>query len=1037
MQKTRTILGIAVFFCSWSAFAADWHQQGGPNRDYVISAELAGEIRDDFPEGHLTEKWRTNVGFGVAPVICVDGRLYTFGLFKPGTKPEDMDDPESTFTLEYVQQVTSKGTPEEDIFNSRDLPGNAPWEENFRTVRGDEYALCLDAKTGKRIWASLLTDYGLAYRSHHGFDSASPLFIDGRVYFHSPTGRLYCVSAKDGSLEWSVNLFDHGMFHWAERHGNHGSPLYYDGKIIVNFLASRQEDYVKAFQGDWATCQGVAAFDAKTGKREWFTKAPYGGFRPNNSTISFAKIENQPTVLVSLGIGTMGLNPINGEIRWSHQMTPENAPFPYPGLAPAAWKNYVIDTTSVAHDNEPSETRCLKIENGQATLLWKTNEFVPMSEVNKANLLILDGKLYGADAAGGWGEGDPNQKDGNWAYRKFRGKETGQFQCWDIATGKRLWHSAVFRPDTVEPYRWPGEFWASATLYSQGKLIVLNMWGLWVARLNDNGVTLLAHEKGWDSEFMETPVLVDGLMYLRRIDCLRTNGNLVCFDMQKNDAGNAESSSPYRLAKVRLLPKPGSEQDLIGSRIAGSLEGATNAFVGLLTVQKAPAAGEWLELTLDHPEVYRFIKFESASGKKAAVAEIEFYSTVGKMEGNVFGTQVPKEQAEHSHEKAFDGDSNTFFEATVDNSYVGLDLGRDAQAPRPIIESESRIHRESIQVKIRTFPSGSEIHYTLDGTEPMRENALYTNPISLSKTTTLAAKAFQVGKAESETAVMTFRIGEAAVAEPEIRSYHIGNSLTDTINGIFPILANSAGKNLYYMRKTIPGCGIQGNWESNEKGFASPEGWMNNYERVFAEKSVNHLFLQPFPNPPGINSDAEFGGNFIQLARKHNPDVQPWLYAQWSALNWRHDAHCEGAGWMQPPWFPPNRNPETWEEAMANKMLYYHEVFDRWHVLPGNKPVRLCPGGPALVRAKRMLEAEKIPGLDGREFREVFFDDDIHLSKAGRYLIGLVVYACMFEESPVGKVSIVGSGLTADQAAIFQRIAWETVLAEPLAGVAE
>ena len=509
----------------------------------------------------------------------------------------------------------------------------------------------------------------------------------------------------------------------------------------------------------------------------------------------------------------------------------------------------------------------------------------------------------------------------------------------------------------------------------------------------------------------------------------------VSYSDEGNNTADAAAPSAYRLTRIRLLPKPGTEKDLIGSRIAGSLEGPTNAFTEIITIQETPAAGNWIELTVNCPEVYRFIKFEAAPRRKAAVAELEFYSEVGKMEGRAFGTQVPQEQGEHSHEKAFDGDPNTFFEATIENSYVGLDLGRESQAPRPIIEWDNRVHRESVQVKLRTWPTASEIHYTLDGTEPTRESVVYENLLSLSKTTTVSVKAFQDGKAESETSVATFRIGEEAVAEPEVRSYHIGNSLTDTINGIFPILAESAGKNLFYMRKTIPGCGIQGNWESNEKGFASPEGWMNNYERVFAEKMVNHLFLQPFPNPPGIDSDAEYGGNFIQLARKHNPAVQPWLYAQWPSLNWAKDAHCEGAGWMKPPWFPPNRNPETWEEAMANKMLYYGEVFDRWNGLEGEKPVRFVPGGPALIRAKQMLEAGEIPGLVDGNFREVFFEDNIHLSKAGRYLIGLVVYACVFEESPEGKVSSVGSGLTVEQARIFQRIAWETVLAEPRSGV--
>jgi hypothetical protein len=41
----------------------------------------------------------------------------------------------------------------------------------------------------------------------------------------------------------------------------------------------------------------------------------------------------------------------------------------------------------------------------------------------------------------------------------------------------------------------------------------------------------------------------------------------------------------------------------------------------------------------------------------------------------------------------------------------------------------------------------------------------------------------------------------------------------------------------------------------------------------------------------------------------------------------------------------------------------------------------------------------------------------------------------MFKESPEGKVTFAISGLTKEQAAAFQKIAWETVLAEPDSGV--
>lgn len=60
--------------------------------------------------------------------------------------------------------------------------------------------------------------------------------------------------------------------------------------------------------------------------------------------------------------------------------------------------------------------------------------------------------------------------------------------------------------------------------------------------------------------------------------------------------------------------------------------------------------------------------------------------------------------------------------------------------------------------------------------------------------------------------------------------------------------------------------------------IGTPDAWAADYEIVM-EKKVDHLFLQPFPNPPGIDDDAESGNNFIALARKHNPDAQAWLIA--------------------------------------------------------------------------------------------------------------------------------------------------------------
>jgi hypothetical protein len=80
-----------------------------------------------------------------------------------------------------------------------------------------------------------------------------------------------------------------------------------------------------------------------------------------------------------------------------------------------------------------------------------------------------------------------------------------------------------------------------------------------------------------------------------------------------------------------------------------------------------------------------------------------------------------------------------------------------------------------------------------------------------------------------------------------------------------------------------------------------------------------------------------------------------------------------------------------------------------------------------------MEKARLVPGMS--TFFDPIFSDDIHLAPPGRYLVALVHYACIFGADPQGKVTYANSGLTAQQAAIFQRIAWETVTAEPLSGV--
>ena len=73
---------------------------------------------------------------------------------------------------------------------------------------------------------------------------------------------------------------------------------------------------------------------------------------------------------------------------------------------------------------------------------------------------------------------------------------------------------------------------------------------------------------------------------------------------------------------------------------------------------------------------------------------------------------------------------------------------------------------ETTQVSM-TGPTGSEIHYTLDGTVPTAESTLYEGPITLSETTTVKAIAIKDGVSSSVTSRTYTKGGNAGGGDGE------------------------------------------------------------------------------------------------------------------------------------------------------------------------------------------------------------------------------------------------------------------------------
>src|ERR1700733_5594867 len=136
------IFGCLALFVGSRAFGQDWPQWRGTNRDAKVSGFV---VPPTWPKA-LTQKWKVNVGNGVATPALVGDRLY--------------------------------------VFARRD---------------NDEVACCLDATSGKEVWADKYAAKAASgAASQFPGPRSSPTVADGKVVTFGVQGTLSCLDAATG-----------------------------------------------------------------------------------------------------------------------------------------------------------------------------------------------------------------------------------------------------------------------------------------------------------------------------------------------------------------------------------------------------------------------------------------------------------------------------------------------------------------------------------------------------------------------------------------------------------------------------------------------------------------------------------------------------------------------------------------------------------------------------------------------------------------------------------------------------------------------
>ena len=488
----------------------------------------------------------------------------------------------------------------------------------------------------------------------------------------------------------------------------------------------------------------------------------------------------------------------------------------------------------------------------------------------------------------------------------------------------------------------------------------------------------------------------------------------------------AGATPPPVLNRVRYYPAPGREQAMAGAKLTGSNRSATEGFVVLAEIKQTPPAGEWSELTFANDGVYRWIRYEGTPGSHGALAEIEFRAGERKLNGAGYGS-VGDRQPGRSWNRATDGDPKTWFEGeSPDGQFVGLDLLENATARTPRMEPPAGDPTGPLAVAIRTLTPGAATRYTLDGTIPEFPTGLpYAQPLAITRTTTVTAAAFQEDRAPSPPSTATYLVGDRGARE--MITFHLGNSLTGT-TARFADHARTAGYRHRYFSFTSGGAWTNQLW--NFKEGTRKADW----EKIMARlPRIDHVTVQP--RDFNIAEEAEYDVKFFNLLRKVSPDLQPWLYTEWvEKARQRPSDKALVPSFQMKTLYPAL----TWEESMGAMLLYTEELQHKLAEIDhaGNRP-RVLPSALAMGWIKNMIDQGKLPGAPPGSFYPLLFRDQVHPGPNGAYLVDMTWFAAFYRESPVEKVLPVLTTLTAEQAAVMQRLAWDVVKNYPDCGLYE
>jgi outer membrane protein assembly factor BamB len=324
----------------------------------------------------------------------------------------------------------------------------------------NDLVFCIHAESGELIWTG---SYEAEASTSHGPGSrATPFINEDRVYTFGRSGDLVCWQLEDGKLLWRKNVKNEGGDEptW----GLSTTPLVFDNKVIV--------------QGGGDAL--VIAYDKVTGDLLWKSMEGSAGY----AAAITMKMENEVKLLIYHGKGLACLDPSDGKVQW-------NVPWPTEygvnATTPIVYNDVIFHTSGYKMG-----CQALKVNSKGYSLLWKNN----VMEAQHSDPILVDGFIYGYS-----GE----------SYRN-----SGQFKCIELATGKEMWSTKNIGQGT--------------TTFVDGYLICQDIKGnLFLVAPDPSGFRKVGEIKHAIEDVKNpawvVPVVANGKLYLRYLQ------QLVCYKL--------------------------------------------------------------------------------------------------------------------------------------------------------------------------------------------------------------------------------------------------------------------------------------------------------------------------------------------------------------------------------------------------------------------------------------------------------------------------------------------------------------------------